>query len=176
MNIITLLLISILVGLYSQDSLDLIDCENNSLSQLFLHAFIHADIGHLLVNLYSLYNLSSLEERYGSKNYLILIVILTILTIVVQYIIIQMNVAGWLPFSTCSVGFSHIILALVVYSSIIQGTNIVEQVFRILFLLIVPFIKNPRVSITGHLSGILAGIILGTLTKSQTTTTIQDII
>lgn len=161
---VTTLVSGLLFGIYANNSLGLADCTNNSFLQHLLHSFLHANMSHLMVNLYSVYNLSYLETTFGSTYYALLLTLILVLSSYIQHLLGRMNEAGIFPFPTCAVGFSAVILGVIVFYNLMQdgGFNL-EQFKQMLILLIVPFIRNPRTSLAGHLSGILSGGILGIL-------------
>ena len=158
---VTTLISSLLFILFAGNSLNLADCTNNSFQQHLLHSFLHANMSHLMVNLYSIYNLSFLETTLGSTNYAVLITSILILSSYIQHLFGKMNEAGFFPFPTCAVGFSAVILGLVVYYNLTTGGGFnSEQLRQMIVLLIVPFIRNPKTSLAGHLSGIIAGSVI----------------
>lgn len=156
---VTLILIILQIVIFLLGPAKWVDCNDTGLSQTILQSVIHINLYHLLVNLYSLYNLSYIERSYGSFSYLLLIVVLLVLTSWLQTVFAK---TPWWPFSTCSVGFSAVLLGLIVFDRLnLNEWNIdLSQLQYMLILLLVPVLTNPKVSLTGHLAGILAGLIL----------------
>lgn len=157
---VTSALIASMVGLFLSGSDKLIDCNNTgNLYQQLLHSFIHANWMHLLINMYSLYVLRYLELSYGSINYTITIGLILVLSSLIQTLIAKLP---YWPFESCSVGFSAVILGLIVFDRLNINQWVIDgnQLKYMAILLIIPVIRNPRTSLTGHLSGIIAGIIL----------------
>ena len=157
---VTWSLMIILTLIYLSSPEKYIDCTNNNFKQHLVHSFIHTSPGHLLTNLYSLYSLSYLERSYGSFRYALISVFSLLFSTWIQTLLSKQL---WWPFTTCSVGFSAVILGVVIFDRLSANNWIVDfaQLQNMLVLLILPFIRNPRTSLTGHFSGILAGVIMG---------------
>lgn len=152
-----------LLLVYLAGGLNYANCDNDSYSRFLLHSILHANLTHLLVNLYSLYRLSYLETTYGSWTYLILILSLYLSS---SYIIYLFQKQSIIDVNTCAVGFSAVILALIAYEKVTMRTFNLESVQELLLILLIPVLKNPKISLIGHLSGILAGILVGILVPS----------
>lgn len=154
------LIISMVTLFLSGKSDDLVNCSNKgSVYQETVHSFIHGNWTHLLVNMYSLYVLRYLELTYGSVTYAIIILVMLILSCVIQALIAKLPF--W-PFESCSVGFSAVILGLIIFDRLNINQWVVDgnQLKYMAILLILPVLRDPRTSLTGHLSGMIAGVIL----------------
>lgn len=135
--------------------------------RFFSANFIHFGISHLLMNMFSLYNIGPfLESAYGKIRYLILILGSAICTTVLPYFYFII-VEG--PYSqssfTVSGGASGIILGLVgglccmavFYKSIFSSAF--KSILPSLILIVVISITVPTVSLSGHLGGFIGGFI-----------------
>ncbi|CAB3372925.1 Hypothetical predicted protein [Cloeon dipterum] len=132
---------------------------NKEYRRLFLSAVEHGDDMHLYYNMLSfLVKGRSLERRMGSKNFLLTLAVLTVLTSC-YYVGL-----GWaLTHFTndvyytkvCAVGFSGVIFALKVLTSEQQDTSMRYAVWSELILI---YLMVPGSSFMGHLAGILAGL------------------
>jgi len=158
---VTWALIVSMVSLFLSGKSDgLIDCANTgSIYQETLHSFIHGNWTHLLVNMYSLYILRYLELSYGSMTYTLIIIIMLILSSLIQAGITKLP---YWPFQSCSVGFSAVILGLIVFDRLNINQWVIDgnQLKYMFILLILPVLRDPRTSLTGHLSGMISGVIL----------------
>lgn len=143
---------------------------NKEYKRLILSAFEHGDDMHLYYNMVSfLVKGRSLERRYGSKNFCLLLAVITVLTSA-MYVVISVCGAHILddPYimKTCAVGFSGVIFALKVITtkenppgiSYIMGMTVPSR-YAAWVELIAIHLLVPNASFTGHLAGILAGLI-----------------
>ena len=140
--------------------MDYVDCTNNCFGQHILHSVIHANWIHLIVNTYSLYNLSNLEKVYGSANYAMLIMLLFIGSSYVQYLLKVLNkiYPSLFPKTKCAVGFSAVIMGLIGFESISKKAGGIDY-SQLMLLLVIPLV-NPQISMSGHLSGLIVGAFL----------------
>lgn len=152
--------IAFLVGVYLFNGGKWINCDNLSFRQQLIHSLIHTLVMHLLTNLFSLYQLNHLERSYGTWNYLGLIIIFLIASSSIHSLLLNWEL--W-PFKDCSIGFSAVLLGLIVYDKLNINNWVFDigQLQNVIIMLLIPLLRNPRTSITGHLSGILSGILVG---------------
>jgi len=143
---------------YGRRGQSLLDCQDQSFTQQLVHSLLHGGIIHLLVNLWSFYQLSYLEEKYGSWNYLLLVTILWLMSSALYWLINTYL----LDTPICSIGFSGVILALLGWSRMVltNGRFNLEEAKRWLITLVAPMIQNPRISLLGHASGLVSGLML----------------
>lgn len=139
--------------------------------RLFLAAVEHADDRHLFYNMVSfLAKAKTLEPRYGSPNFALLLSFLTVLTSAC-YVIIAMIFAEIFKdashLHTCVIGFSGVIFALKVIAT--QETSPYAQTtiagipmpskYAPWAELILIHLMVPNASFMGHLAGIIAGLL-----------------
>jgi rhomboid domain-containing protein 1 len=132
-----------------------------SFARIFFSPFIHADNHHLYYNQLSFLTKGvTIEQRYGSVGYLLILIVLTITTQVVY-------ITLCLVFNQreCGIGFSGVIFALKVLCTfdekgyqLIYGIQIPLRFAAWVELLAIHFLV-PRSSFIGHLAGILAGLL-----------------
>lgn len=157
-NWVTWAISILLIGLSLYQGTTLVDCQDKSFAQQLIHSLLHGNITHLLVNLWSFYALSHLEQKYGSVNYLILIILLWAMSSGLYWLINRFLLGS----SACSIGFSAVILGLLGWSRMLQtsGRFDLNEIKRWLVILVSPIIQNPRISLLGHASGLISGLLL----------------
>lgn len=129
--------------------------------RLLAAGFIHIQIWHILLNMYSLYNLGSLEPRFGHVTFG-LILIGSILTgnLLAAYLgdenTITIGISGGLY------GLFAAYMVLLFKAGLLQNQSIMYSVLRTLILnLAVNFM--PNVSRMGHAGGFIAGFAIAML-------------
>lgn len=140
-----------------------------SYSRLFLSAIEHTDDIHLYYNMVSfLFKGRTLEQRFGSVKFFILLVIFTLaesLTYVGLAVAAAEYYESYSYMRQCAIGFSGVIFALKVltthyersyYSNVLFFT--VPSKYAVWAELIVIHILVPHSSFIGHLAGILVGL------------------
>jgi len=151
----TVIIINFIVFLlYFTSIIKTIPCDND-MKSIFVSNFIHIDYKHLLANAFGIYALSRIEEKIGIYEFLklliFILVIFTILETLLHNIYKEIN---------CSIGFSGIILGMITYEYIKNyGAIDYEILLSLIIYLIVPSYFSPNVSFSGHLLGVVAGII-----------------
>ena len=121
---------------------------------------VHVDLGHLVGNLFAFYLLSqSIQPRIGTLNYIMLIAFLWLTTALMDLVFQQ----------RCAVGFSAVVLGLLVWDMFDRG----ELKFDLtaLAVLAVTWLQplatgQHNVSMSGHLMGIVAGLIAVVATRA----------
>lgn len=151
---VTLFIIIILIFVHFTGTAQaLTDCSTHTIPQYMKHSLVHADIIHLAVNLITFISLIYMEKKYGSTKYSVLIIILLFLSSFIHLFI---------HFGSCSVGFSGVLIGLIIYHRMISNNFTFDIDFfkQLGFLLLVPWLMNPRISLTGHTAGAIAGLML----------------
>lgn len=138
-------------------------------SRLVLSVIEHADDIHLYHNMASfLLKGRSLETRYGSKKFLILLCILTLATsgiyVGLAYIALEVTY-DYSYMRQCAIGFSGVLFALKVLTTYYEGDAYrsihgvyVPAKYAVWAELVIIHLLVPRASFMGHLAGILAGL------------------
>lgn len=155
MKIITFIILGIIVLIFFTQ-INFYDTKSD-LVNYHLRTFYHANMTHLLVNAFSLYNLSFIEEVIGQKKFLFAIIFIWIVSSILLYTIHKILPSR----KVYTVGFSAVIFGLVVvyFSLLNQSAHI--TLFRLL-VSILPQLLIPGISFEGHLSGIIAGFLFVT--------------
>lgn len=143
---------------------------NGDWKRLVLAAFYHLDDFHLYYNMASfVWKGMSLEGRMGSSRFLYVLAVFTALTntVLVALDIALANITeDYSYIYTCAAGFSGVIFALKVLTTynLPSGVSMVMGMFPVPMRwacwveLIVIQLLVPRASFTGHLAGILVGM------------------
>lgn len=147
--------IIIIFSLYFTNLLKSIPCQKN-LSNIFINNFIHIDIYHLVGNILGLYSMSRIERSLGTKKFIILICCLLLTASILEVITFQL-----FPSIPCGIGISGLLFGLITWELIIVQKMDFTLVLSLIFTVILPSLKGKNVSIFGHLSGIIAGILVG---------------
>lgn len=143
---------------------------NQDWKRLILSAVEHGDDRHLYYNMISfLSKARSLEPRYGSLNFAILLTIITTLTSGI-YVALGLSCANVLHdayyLQTCAIGFSGVVFALKVITTMennyytqttIAGFTMPSKYAPWAELILIHLLV-PNASFMGHLAGILAGL------------------
>lgn len=127
--------------------------------RLVTHIFGHADWNHFMNNfLYILLIGPMIEEKYGSKNLTIMILVTAIITGIINIIFTNKKILG----------ASTIVFMLIILSSFVNITAgkvpitlILICIFYVINEIISGIFKKDNISHTGHLIGALCGFIFG---------------
>jgi len=154
----------VIFSLYATTALKEIPCGKDLMS-LFYSNFVHVDVYHLLSNIFALYALSRVEITIGSKKFIALIVFLLLFNTLAET---AMNrLFKGLP---CSIGFSGVLFGVAAWE-LFMGKDVDWMVALSLVVMISgPSIRNPKVSLMGHIVGSVAGVV-GALLWSKITKT-----
>jgi rhomboid domain-containing protein 1 len=119
-----------------------------------LRSFFHANLIHLAANLFTLWQLSDLAKSFTTQQFINLIIMLTILSSSILYLINYLIPST----KTITIGFSGVIFGLFVVSQKLSGYDLThigtKNIIQIL-----PQLLIPGISFWGHLSGIISGFI-----------------
>lgn len=131
-----------------------VNCFEKTIKQYITNSFHHANVMHLLANLISLFQLSVLEERYGTIKFTIILLALLILSNIIHY---------FMPDQSCTIGFSAVLIGLIIFDKFLNNGWLIDitMIQSIVLLLLLPYFGNRKISFFGHLSGVLAGLLLG---------------
>lgn len=126
----------------------------NEPTNYILRSLYHANIEHLAINMFSLYNLSYVETAVGRTQFVFAIVFIWLVSSLLLYFIHIIFPSR----KVYTVGFSGVIfgLAVVFYSLLGETTTI--TLTRLLVGIIPQFFMQ-GISFEGHLSGIIAGVL-----------------
>ena len=131
------------------------------LAKRLFTTFVHINTYHLIANMVSMYTLGIYEKKIGSANLLKLVIILSLMTTVIEEVIMRtLNLD-----MKCVIGFSGVLLGLQVYSykydkiSIINGKSM-DKLTAIIINLVLLHLSEPNASIIGHGVGLLSGFLL----------------
>ncbi|XP_076041489.1 rhomboid-related protein 4-like [Oratosquilla oratoria] len=138
--------------------------------RLVLSAIEHADDLHLYHNMVSfIFKGRTLESRYGSRKFLVLLLIFTLATSSMYVALVKMAAEyfhDWSHMRTCAIGFSGVLFALKVLTTYHSEENY-KYIYGFKFPsklavwieLIIIHLMVPRSSFVGHLAGILVGLL-----------------
>ena len=151
--------IIIVFSLYLTNLLKSVPCEKN-LGTIFINNFVHIDLYHLMGNLLGLYSLSRIERSLNTKKFIILITSLLITASTLEVITYRI-----FPSIPCGIGISGLLFGLITWELIIVQKLDFTLVLSIIFTVVIPSIKSQNVSLLGHISGIISGIIIAIIWK-----------
>lgn len=125
---------------------------DNATSDLY-----HADMQHLIINLFSFILISPMETILGGKLFLLIIIFIWL----VNTLIITLLQSTVPKFNRYSLGFSGVVIGLmVVYAWLLyKNKNTAYLNIGLLLLSIIPQFFSKGISFEGHLSGFVAGLI-----------------
>lgn len=116
-------------------------------------SFYHADVGHLIANMFSLLSLSQIESKLGTFKYVELIFLLWIISSLLLLLIQK-----FITKKVYTIGFSAVIYGMIVVYYVLFGIRS-TQAATYLIISILPQLYIQGISFEGHLSGIIAGLI-----------------
>lgn len=141
--------------LYATKKIQKIPCQDTLLKS-FESNFVHVSAQHLIVNIFAFWQLSRVEARGGSKNFVLLLLSLLALQTVGEYAVAKLT-----KNTKCSIGFSGILYGIAAWELITSKTKNLASIA--LPMLLVIFLGGG--SITGHLIGVGSGVIAGIVTN-----------
>ncbi|MBR0473729.1 MAG: rhomboid family intramembrane serine protease [Erysipelotrichaceae bacterium] len=127
--------------------------------RLLTSGFIHITPYHLVVNMYSLYNFGWMEEYLGSFRYALILIISIIggsllTTYVGKKNALTVGISGGIY------GLTAVYILMLLRSPYVQLYDIIHMFMP---MIVVNFL--PNISVTGHLGGFAAGLLLGLLLR-----------
>jgi membrane associated rhomboid family serine protease len=149
-SFISVLIITIF-SLYFTNAIKTIPCEKD-MQSVFVSQFIHVDFFHLLSNLYGLYSLSRVEQKYGPKFFFSLIFFLLLMNAIIETILHKIII------TPCSIGFSGILYGVFTFELVSKGVNVDYLLFiSIIANMVANDIFKNNISLQGHLVGAVTG-------------------
>ena len=156
-SFISVLIITIF-SLYATNAIKTIPCEKD-MTSIFVSQFIHTDFLHLVSNVYGIYSLSKVENKYGPKKFFGLIIFLLVFNTIAE------GVLHRIINTPCSIGFSGILYGVLTFELVCDKFDyllfgsIVTNIF-------IGKVFKSNVSLQGHLIGAISGIVGGLLFKN----------
>lgn len=132
---------------------------DNKLLESFYSNFIHIEPYHLGSNLFSLYAISRIEKKLGSKNFFFLLLSILSINTIIEYVL-KKNFD-----ICCGIGFSGVLFSLFTFELIISKKLDLYLISSIILSVYVPSVNNENISFWGHATGTITGLIIGTLYK-----------
>ena len=130
-------------------------CGNN-IYEVLISNFVHIDLTHIMLNLYALYAISRVEKEMGFVSFIYLLVFLLIVNTLMEFL--ARCIWKDLP---CSIGFSGILFGLFTWELVTKKKLDVELLLAIIIMTIAPSLSNKKVSMSGHIIGVVSGVIGG---------------
>lgn len=154
--------------------------QNGQIYRLITSMFLHSDIIHIACNMYALYILGPIVERYyGKTKFLIIYMLSGILGSIFS--------AAFMSADTISIGASGAIFGLLgsiayftyYYRATLQGL-LRSQILPVILLNLALGFMIPRIDVSGHIGGLIGGILvsmaIGIGDKGRTSDQINGII
>ena len=139
-------------------------CKKDLISSI-LSNFIHTDFFHLVSNVFSLFVLTQLEEKIGTKNFFILMFLILFVNSIFETLFYKFFN---LP---CSIGFSAIIYGIFAWEMTLGIKNFdYLLIISIIYQTILTITKNTKIAVINHIIGIISGVIIGKLFIADTRT------
>ena len=148
----------IITTLYNFGQLQTLPCGPNLISSLFRN-FIHVDWFHIILNMYAFFRLMVLEQTFGSSFYFVLILLLTIFQTLIEWIIYSNYEIN------CSIGFSGILFGLYTWMILTLSGQDWSMLLALILSIISSSARDPRLSLLGHLLGVVSGLLVWLLSK-----------
>lgn len=142
--------------MYQTGFLKTLPCGKDILS-IFARNFIHIDPLHLISNITGLVILYKLESGIGMLKFLTIFTIILCLNSVIEWVLYNYVAKDM----KCTIGFSGLIFGMALFELINGASCKIAAFVGILAMITIPSIKQNNVSIIGHLTGVLAGAIVG---------------
>ena len=148
--------------LYAFNIFKKIPCEKDMVS-IFCTNFIHTDFYHIFSNLISFYALSTIEYKMGPKKFFILILYLLIFNTIFEFILHKIIK------TPCSIGFSGVLYGIATFEIVCNKNLDYAMISALIINVAVSYNFDSKSSLSGHvigiISGIIGGIILNNITK-----------
>lgn len=155
----------IIFSLYLTSAIKSIPCGKNMLSN-FVGNFVHTEASHLIVNLYALYALSSVEQQLGAKKFFSLLTFLVIFNTLIETGFQSIN-----KDVPCSIGFSGVLFGVMTWEIVSNKGIDFYIITSIGALVLLPSLNDSKASLSGHAIGAFSGIIGGLIWNKLITKT-----
>jgi membrane associated rhomboid family serine protease len=154
---VTIALTAIVIGIYIFHEIrngDDVDCNKNFSSVLYRN-FVHLDVSHLMANLFGLFAIAYTEQYIKSQHFLGVLIFITLSVVFIEMMV------GKVYKLKCSVGISAIILGITTWEIVsgIRPSKLLISALVISALVAGPSLREDNVSLSGHLMGVVSGII-----------------
>ena len=110
--------------------------------------------------MYAFLQFSSIEKVLGSTQYLIIVLSLAVLQTLIE--MISRNFIDL----TCSIGFSGVLYGILTWILLSGKQTNPKMIIAVLLSIFSSSAYDPRLSLSGHLMGVLAGFIVAFLTSN----------
>lgn len=128
---------------------------DKTLSKSFMRQLHHGNMKHLTSNLVALTSLSySIERIITWQYYLLIIITIYIISSFIDYLLSNQNIIH----INCSIGFSGIVFGILGWS-LINQRGFDQKLLMDLAILMYPSLTTPNISFSGHLVGLLSGML-----------------
>lgn len=145
--------------LYSFDIFKKIPCDNSFIN-ILIRNFIHTNMLHIVSNIAGLVILYKIESSSGFHQFALIFLSILLLNTFIEYILYSVTDIN------CSIGLSGIIFGFAVFELINHTDCTLAAITALLAMVVIPSLKNSNVSIVGHLTGVLAGLIVAIIYKT----------
>lgn len=151
---VSLMLIFIMV-MYNYNIFTDVPC-GDGVSKIVQRQFTHVSISHIMSNLFVFYLLSQMELKYGSQQFLLLLLQIVVICVGFEYLLQQITPVP------CSIGFSGILFGLLAWELMQKNNHKIDIMFIIILvgIIIAPSLTNPRASLLGHAMGAVSGLVV----------------
>ena len=129
------------------------NCLDKSYNQYIYRSFMHQDLNHLSTNIFTLWNLSELEKEFTALQFIYIVTFLLVASTAIHFLMDKITRT-----KNCAIGFSGVLFGMLVFQLGKQGFDIIT-VGQMVLLLVLPSLTRTNISFTGHLSGVIAGIL-----------------
>lgn len=143
--------------------------ENNDFMRLIIPNICHTSLGHLFINIISLYRMGHIMEVILKKRYIYIVFFIGLLSCLIHTLIGFLGVYVYNNYSiydSYSMGFSSIIFGLryIYFNKLNTRINMlgldIDSSYVTWLELLLAKILMPNTSFIGHLSGIFAGMLI----------------
>jgi rhomboid protease GluP len=133
------------------------DISNGEYYRIVTSSFLHADLMHLFVNMYSLYNVgASVRFLWGNGGFFLIYILSGIIAAITSFML------GRGPSVGASGAIFGLVGALLSYAIINNQPGMLQQIIIVIAInALIGFLPGSRIDNFGHLGGLIAGIVIG---------------